>query len=99
MDRAARMELIRSRHRVLAGPNVYVSRGLEPKLRSEPKRHGEFPKFSVLGLYDWCQVKWARMPDAKQEPDMGHRNRQGISPLIKIAEQLPAKLPRVPLWP
>jgi hypothetical protein len=94
-----RREMIRRRHRAIAGSLAYVPSGLPLKRKDREAKRGEYPIYAATALYAWHVSDWVKKPDANPERAIGERNRAGVSPLIRFAEQLPAKLPVVPLWP
>ncbi|MGA3007788.1 MAG: hypothetical protein ABSE59_07850 [Opitutaceae bacterium] len=96
MDKAVRTDLIRAIYRAKAGVMAYVSSGSPLKVKIAR------PVVDRL-VIGWPQATantkrapgWMKFPDAKPTPLPQIRRTARKSALTRIAEQLPAKLPRV----
>jgi hypothetical protein len=54
--------------------------------------------FGLALAHRWGRTEWLETPDGQVGLKIGERNRTGISPLTKIAAQLPRKLLRIPSY-
>lgn len=94
MDKAARSALIRATHRAKVGLAAYAPSG-KPRVRRYVPTLGNFPMYTVgLGNPE-IEPQWVKLPDPEVEHPLGERNKQEVSALTRIAEQLPAKLKRM----
>ncbi len=96
MERAQRGELLRQRFKAKGGI-AYVGRGrLAPK--QEKRKWRNFSAAYIHGAQvSATRCDWLSEPDAKPETFTPSRITRP-SPLTKIAEQLPRKLPRVHIF-
>jgi hypothetical protein len=96
MDKAGRAELIRAIYRAKAGAMAYVASGRPLKIKIAR------PVVDRL-VIGWPQATantkrapgWMKLPDTKPSPVPQIRRTARKLALTRIAEQLPAKLPRV----
>ena len=113
MDNASRIALIRAKARKLPEPGNPKPAGLfaaaNPDQKTKRKRAATLPVYpthSVIGSMV-CEsggakergTKWLEMFDAKPATTLRHKRGYRAQPLTKIAQQLPAKLPRLTFCP
>jgi len=95
MEKPDRLRLLKVRFQHIAGGNQWRSLG---KKRKQPrpvytKHSGGFRQ--VPGFRH--NVVWITLADEPRKVQLRTKRTARVSPLTKIAEQLPLKLPRVPL--
>jgi hypothetical protein len=98
MDKAQRLELIRKTAKAKLSKWQFIARGPSTavQLAQEPaKRRTVDPAWGLALSFRWGRRKWLETPTENPEKTLGDRNRQGVSPLAKIADKYPRRLPRM----
>jgi hypothetical protein len=88
MNKAKRRELLKASYR---GTPYQTSGKVRPKEIKPGKRR--YDPFSLALVT--TEVKWVTRCNETEKPLVQPKRRRGVSPLTKIAQQLPRKLKRV----